>query len=179
MIRYLSDICSSLSEFLFYCISRVFYIYLARYTIFYNSRKEWYLLQTIWIDLRHAIEKRSKKFDTMEVKIYSHTWNLIWDIAKSPCTCIIFIGRNIRTRVCKVCPTCCVLLKTMQATIFFERWVNPHVVASFKNCIHEIKRIWFFAAYEFNSIITLMFIKVYLKWVGLWCLDITLILPNM
>ena len=103
-------------------------------------------------------------------------------ITKSPCSCI-FMGRYLRTRVCKVCPTYCVLLKTMQATIFLERWVNPHVVASLKNWIHEIKRIWFFAAYEFNSIITLMFIKVshlYLKWVGhyFWCLDITLILPN-
>ena len=46
-------------------------IFLAKHTIFKNHKLEWYLLQTIWIDLRHAIEKRSKKFDTMNLKIFS------------------------------------------------------------------------------------------------------------
>ena len=58
-------------------------IFFAKHTIFNSNKLEWYLLQTIWIDLRHAIEKRSKKFDTMKVKIFysPNTWNHISEIS--------------------------------------------------------------------------------------------------
>ena len=136
----------------------------------------------IWIDLRHAIEKQGKKFDTMEVEIYSHSRNRIQDIFLFKLKCVMHIYReeHFYTGVCKVCPSFVSYWKQCELPCcYFQRWANPLVVASLETWIHEIKGIWFFATIGFNSIITLMFIQVsYLKWVGLWCLDMTLILPN-
>ena len=92
----------------------------------------------------------------------------------------IYGEEHFYTGVCKVCPSFVSYLKQCELPCcYFQRWANPLVVASLETWIHEIKGIWFFATIGFTSIITLMFIQVsYLKWVGLWCLDITLILPN-
>ena len=100
LIRYLNDIFSGCLNFVILIYLIRYCIFLAKHTIFKNHKLEWYLLQTIWIDLRHAIEKRSKKFDTMKLKIFFSPPYLISHLRKIYILAeerkYIFMGPNIR-----------------------------------------------------------------------------------